>query len=287
MKKLYLAVLEIMIVSILCSCSRERIVIEQKPDNTDAPTECVSEGKAEDSSVTFRPNPFGEIDPPDKCCKMNVFFYKDETKEAVSQKWNSICNLSGVKRTKLVTMGGGTFFVEEKYVNPLYLEYYLGGDEEIRKFVEKNGLEFTVTFYASDDVDEITMCMYKGSLEGSHWKVEEWPFYIEENDVITLRYNNDWQEELQYQDITVQKITSELPWYLNTSFDNTQCMIIFPVEKYREIFGEDHDDKNIQGLDGSEWFYVQCEEGKLDEVRKEIEKIGVHEICNTGFYKED
>ena len=64
-------------------------------------------------------------------------------------------------------------------------------------------------------------------------------------------------------------------------------MIIFPVEKYREIFGEDHDDKNIQGLDGSEWFYVQCEEGKLDEVRKEIEKIGVHEISNTGFYKED
>ena len=301
MKKLSGLVFGILIALVLCSCSRERIAIEEKADKTDDSTEWISEDNTEDSEkeeyhasnneeeapVKFRTNLYGEIDPPEECSKLYVAFNKAESKETVARKWNDICNLPGIKRTKVVTGNGGTFFAEMNKVNPSYLEYYVDGDEEIRKFVEENGLEFSVTLYASDDADEITMCMWRNTIEACHWKVEEWPFYIEENDVINLRYN-DWLGDLQYRDITIQKIISTPPWYLNRPFDNTKCMIIIPDEQYREMFGEDHYNNKIRGLEGGlEWFYVQCEEGKTDEVRKKIEQMGVYEVGNVGFFKED
>ena len=97
MKKLSGLVLGILITLVLCSCSRERIAIEEKADKTDDSTEWISEDNPEDSdkedpasnnageaSVKFRTNLYGEIDPPEECSKLYVAFNKAESKETVA-----------------------------------------------------------------------------------------------------------------------------------------------------------------------------------------------------------
>lgn len=185
----------------------------------------------------------------DVCNRFKVYFDSNEPKEDVEKKWDSICNLSSVSRTELVTNTEGRFFVNLEDVNPSFVEFYVDGEADIMERLKEKGKEIRAHIYATDDVEQVTMCVCRMTKECAEkeWNSEQWSFYIEENDEIELLFS-DWLGDEQVRKIKVEKIADRLPWYLNWEFSNYDCNLLIPEKEYREWFGEDHNGKNIRGL---------------------------------------
>lgn len=296
MKKHFSILLCILLCTVLGGCTRQPMTAEySEEENTIDYGELHGEDSGEvqmaegTTAHEYRSNPFGETDPMDVCNRFKVYFDSNEPKEDIEKKWDSICNLPSVSRTELVTNTEGRFFVKLEDVNPSFIEFIVDdGDTERMERLKEKGKEIRAHIYATDDVEQVTMCMCRMTKECAEkeWNSEQWSFYIEENDEIELLFS-DWLGEEQVRKIKVEKIEDTLPWYLNWGFSNYDCNLLIPEKEYREWFGEDHNGKNIRGLFGCEFFYAQSVDGMKDELEKDLRKIGVHELSNAGFLKEE
>lgn len=286
----------------LCGCGREHITVEysEKDNITDDAgndnnvSEKTDMGEDRDSSQgakndngEYRINKYGIIEPEDECTRFIVYFPYTDSKNDRMEKWSSICNLSGVERTELLTGTEASFCVKPDNINPKYYDYYVDGDEEIKKTIDERGLYIRAHIYTANDVEGVTLFMCRKAQESlkDGWNVEEWPFRIEKNEQLELEYV-DWLGDDKKHVITVDNISDRAAWYLDYERDNTTCNILMSNELYKEIFGEDHDGKNIDGLYGHESFIVQSSTNMKDAVKEAIMDNGAEEISNS-FFKEE
>lgn len=285
----------------LTGCSRERITIErsESPDmeeeeedaeedetvEEDEPAnEVHAAGTSTDKVYEYMENKFRELEPETECTRIECYFPYGEEADSKKNKWEKITALPEVEQAVIVTESLGTVHIPLDKVNPDYYEYKVkdGSDETL---MQKRGyVELGVEFYTSLEIKETTVgCRHQTKRSGG-WKKEVWPFYIEAGESMELWYCNR-NEEYLTRDVEIEKVSDEIPWYLDYSWQNERCILTLPEDGFKELMGQDEDGLNLSGLAGNERYYLQCKPGQRTELEEKVKELGVEDVSNPGYLK--
>ena len=299
MKKTFFLLLCISIVLMLSGCERESMTAEYVEETEDVNGELEDdiEDQYEDdsqdledtsSNYEFRDNHFREIEPDEIRTRFQAYFPPDTFKEERESIWNEICSCPEVKRTQVVTETTGQLLMDINKVHPDYYQLRLeDADENVIK--SRGFIDFMIFIYTTSDVKENILSMrhdIKDNPMGLLLK-EKWPIYVEEQDKLEIRYT-DQLGKSQTHNITVEKISDDIPWYLDYQWTSDVCVLLLPENRYKEIFGMDEDGENMSALFGYETYYIDSKKGERENLEKKvIELTGCSDIGSCGYLMEE
>lgn len=279
----------------LTGCARERITVE-KQETLDEEAEEAEQAEQAVRAVStstveaheYMENKIRDLEPEEECTRIECYFPYDEKTDSKEGKWEKIAALPEVERAVVVTEGLGRVLIPLEKVNPDYYEYYIKGGADETLIQKKGWMEFRVHFYACPDIKAIQLGCFHASKqwqEKGDWRKEVWPLYIEEGESLELLYNRDDEEEECSREITIEKVSDEIPWYLDFSWTNSACIITMPEDVYKELMGQDKTGVNLSGLTGNERYYLECKSGQREKVEQKVKELGIKEVSNPGYLK--
>lgn len=278
----------------LAGCARERITVEQlePPAVEEEEEEPATEVHAVSTSTIevheYMENEFRELESETECTRIECFFPYEEKAGSKEKKWEEITALPEVEKAVVVTENQGTTHIPIDKVNPDYYEYLVKRGDEEALMQQRGYIEFIVHFYTSPDIKENTVgCWHQvknRAQESSGWIKEEWPFYLESGESLELLYN-DRNEVYHSKDVAIEKVSDEIPWYLDFAWPNERCILTLPEDRYVEFMGQDEDGINLSGLAGNERYYLKCKRGQRTKLEEKVTKLGIETVSNPGYLK--
>lgn len=299
MKKTFFLLLCISIVLMLSGCERESMTAEYAEETEDVNGE--SEDDIEDeyeddfqdmedssSNYVFRDNYFREIEPDEIRTRFQVCFPRYTSKEEKEDIWKEICNYPEVKRTQVATETVGQIFMDINKIHPDYYKLYVEDADEA--MIQSRGfIDFMVYIFTSSDVKENILSMRHDIKDNPMglWLKEKWPIYVEEQDELEIRYSDE-KGEIQTYKITIEKISDDIPWYLDYQWSSDVCILLVPEDTYKEIFGMDEDGENMSTLFGHETYYIDSKKGERENLEKKVSALtGDYDMGSSGYLMEE
>ena len=278
----------------LAGCARERITVEQPETSAEeeAGEEAANEVHAVSTSTVevhdYMENKFRELESEAECTRIECFFPFDEEAASKEKKWEEISSLPEVEKAVIVTEGLGTTHIPLDKVNPDYYEYLVKQGSEEALIQQYGYVEFNVHFYTSSEMKQNTLgCWHQVKnrvKESGGWFQPVWPFYIEKGESIELLYN-DRNEVNHSKDLVIDKVSDEIPWYLDFAWPNTECILMLTNDKFEELMGKDEKGVNLSSLAGNERYYLTCKRGQRKKLEEKVKKLGIKEVSNPGYLK--
>lgn len=302
-KRVFLVGLIVFIFLIVTGCNREQMVAEytneenvtegkvaekRKDKVGEMPQNKSEETSAEKSNVYLKNKFHSKPISKEKRTNMQIYF-QDSTRKQKEIGWKKVGKIKEIQERRTMMKYSGAIYVPNEELDPDYYKHLIesGYDEELLK--ERGRVQFQVDVFSSPEVKKVQLYNWPTTKKialRDGWKKESWPFYAESGQKIAFQYleNNDVDKEIEIE-LKVDIMGGEIPWNLNSEFDNLYYVLLLPYDKYKELFGEDKDDKNISGLFGYEVFYVKAKKGKLEKVKRELRKCGVKETADAAYFE--